>query len=114
MRSAADSFPLVETKIRVVDWYVGVVRAEVVTAATRAAKKMAATSTIRFRTTKRYSFKRKVAPKSHLLQNYSIFRVLGAFGLKLHNCFLLDIIFTQYIVLSTSMPIHLRWIAEPL
>ena len=58
-RSAADSVPLVETKSRVVDSYVGVVRAVTAKADSKEAMKIAANSTKRLRTTNRYSLSLK-------------------------------------------------------
>jgi hypothetical protein len=58
-RSDADSFPLVDTKSRVVDSYVGVVSAVTLNAAKIETKKMDATKTMRLRTTNKYSFSLK-------------------------------------------------------
>jgi len=71
-RSAADSFPLVETKSRVVDSYVGVVRDVTAKAASTEAREMAAKSTKCLRTTNRYSLSLKGVPNLSRYLNYPI------------------------------------------
>ena len=74
-RSVADSFPLVETKRRVVDSYVGVVREVTAKAAKIEARKIAANKTKRFLTTNRYSLSLKGSlplQSSKLYENTSI------------------------------------------